>query len=1017
MHTPPIVDRRTSEEFAAKVREILRRELPETWRHMPRQGDAANALIDIFGQMCGTVVSKLNQVPGKNLLAFLDLQGVSARPAQAARAPLTFFLVAKHQGHVKVPARSQVTAQPEKNDQQPVIFETEREFVITSAQLVFAGTKDGEHDAFSNYSSILPGDFNAPAVSIFTASNPIEHLLFIDLGLALPVTALKEVRLNFQLVAPQNPSSIAWFRWEILQDAPEKSNAKAVTPVRDETNGLTGNGAIVFQNLPPVPKVKVADTGGQWLVCRVVLPLGSASGMIPPGSVPALRSLEITADFERKGLVPDGAFLNQLGLDVSKDFFPFGLHPKFGDTFYLANREAFSISGALITLHFTLVNPEQEGPDMRIAPVRAYAVKLKWELGDGKTWIELGTAESAHEVHEESGFSDTTRAFTKPGAVTFRVPRSVTPIAKGGINSVWVRARIIAGDYGVEVRVETPAPSPPPRNITPLGPPCVHSVQIDYALTTSSTRPALLAYNDFRYVRVDAPAEPIPMFQTVTDTATWFYLGFDHQGKFSDRSMSMYVAVANPNREGALVEVSGAKLMLLWEYWNGSAWTRWTVLDDTEGFAHSGIIRFLAPADFTPHAEFGRTLHWARVRFRDKTAYVPQVRRIVLNTTIASQTVTITDEILGTSLGSGDQTFEAARPPILEGQQLEVRELMIPSARELSVIAREEGTDTIRQASGSEGHAGQVWVRWHEVANFNASNKDDRHYTIDRATGKVTFGDGVRGGVPPPLDRNILMRRYQTGGGAIGNRKPGTITQLNTAIPYVDHVTNYEPASGGADAEEYKAMLERAPRLIRHRWRAVTAEDYEDLALLASAEVARARCLPLRDLSKGFGPAAWRPGAVTVIIAPVSFETGSLGDQKSGPMPSLELIERVKNYLDARRPREADLIIVGPEYVLVNIETEVTIAPDAAPNDVELAVSFAITRFLHPITGKRDGSGWEFGEEPNRSELFAVIEDVPGVDHVRELQLTTTEPRRNALRERQFLIWGAEPKVTVTLEI
>ena len=60
-------------------------------------------------------------------------------------------------------------------------------------------------------------------------------------------------------------------------------------------------------------------------------------------------------------------------------------------------------------------------------------------------------------------------------------------------------------------------------------------------------------------------------------------------------------------------------------------------------------------------------------------------------------------------------------------------------------------------------------------------------------------------------------------------------------------------AAGGAAAELLAALLEREPRKLRHRGRAVTLEDYEDLAKLASPDVARAKCVPLYDLETNPG--------------------------------------------------------------------------------------------------------------------------------------------------------------------
>ena len=54
---------------------------------------------------------------------------------------------------------------------------------------------------------------------------------------------------------------------------------------------------------------------------------------------------------------PEGAFSDATGIDLSKDFYPFGQQPQFNDTFYVACPDALARPGAVITLAVTLTNP------------------------------------------------------------------------------------------------------------------------------------------------------------------------------------------------------------------------------------------------------------------------------------------------------------------------------------------------------------------------------------------------------------------------------------------------------------------------------------------------------------------------------------------------------------------------------------------------------------------------------------------------------------------------------------
>jgi predicted phage baseplate assembly protein len=311
----------------------------------------------------------------------------------------------------------------------------------------------------------------------------------------------------------------------------------------------------------------------------------------------------------------------------------------------------------------------------------------------------------------------------------------------------------------------------------------------------------------------------------------------------------------------------------------------------------------------------------------------------------------------------------------------------------------------VRDAAGL---AKEIWVRWHPVPDFYSSGARDRHYVLDRLSGEVRFGDGLNGMIPPAMTGNLRLRRYQTGGGASGNRPAGAITQLKTTVPYIDKVVNFAPATGGANAEDLSTLIARAPRTLRHGDRAVTVDDYEDLARLASPEVARVKCVPLYDLAADPDATRQQLGMVSLIIVPRSTE--------SKPVPSLELLGRVRDYLDRHRSPNADISVVGPDYMRVEVEATLGVSSLEGAREVEVAVSRALARFLHPLTGGVNGEGWDFGRKPHKSDLYALLEETPGVDHVIALRVGEFKERADAATTERFLVHSGAHKISLTLE-
>src|SRR6202034_3711898 len=90
--------------------------------------------------------------------------------------------------------------------------------------------------------------------------------------------------------------------------------------------------------------------------------------------------------------------------------------------------------------------------------------------------------------------------------------------------------------------------------------------------------------------------------------------------------------------------------------------------------------------------------------------------------------------------------------PVLEGETVQVRELMGAQANVEFLVLQEQLTaqgftsaDIRTVADARSGLITEVWVSWINQPNFYFSGPDDRHYVLDRASGRIIFGNGVNG--------------------------------------------------------------------------------------------------------------------------------------------------------------------------------------------------------------------------------------------------------------------------------
>jgi uncharacterized phage protein gp47/JayE len=477
--------------------------------------------------------------------------------------------------------------------------------------------------------------------------------------------------------------------------------------------------------------------------------------------------------------------------------------------------------------------------------------------------------------------------------------------------------------------------------------------------------------------------------------------------------------------------------------------------DGTDGLQKNGQVLFNVPgnwgsgnpADWKNYQpEEGaqpikQPLFWIGLRI-GRVADAPLkvgIAHMHFNAVPATNALTVTEpELLGTSNGRPFQHFDLRHQPLFKQVgsttpfghlQLQVREPRL-------------------------GGGFDDWNDWQRVDDFPEG--PGRYFRLDPVTGRVDFGNhhpstSSRGhGTIPPIGSEIQALTYRyVAGDSRGNLPSNTIEVIRSVRPGLIAVTNPGPATGGSDEEPIEETKRRAPEELRNRNRAVTVEDYEYLAREATTDLRRVRCLPERlfrefdTLPPGvavgdpwtFGGLNRDKGNVNVLIVPDAPLTDNT------PQPSEQLVQEVADYLDARRVVGTTLHVTYPRYLPIDVTVEVTVfqqarQPGGLVPDTKLIrqeLLDKIRRFLHPLHGGPQGSGWEIGQPFLVSGLLEVIQPSPEVGFISEITVSpglpiygpdipTTRPKVSQsdvwveLADYELACCG-EPEVTATFAI
>lgn len=257
----PNLDDRTFQSLVDDAKRMVQQRCPEWTDH--NVSDPGVTLIETFAYMLDQVLWRLNRVPDRTYVKFLELIGLRLEPPNAARAPVTFWLTTERDDTVLVPGGTQVATR--RTDEEPVTFTTMADLPIVPCSLRWAAVEAGGAQVDQTPSLTAGRGF-----SCFSAVPQPGDCFYVGLTNAVPSCAVV-LRLGCEIegvgVDPLDPP-LVWEAWDGATWAECE-----IEPGGDGTGGLNRAGDIVL-HVPPGHRAHsaVLRQAAGWLRCRVVAP-------------------------------------------------------------------------------------------------------------------------------------------------------------------------------------------------------------------------------------------------------------------------------------------------------------------------------------------------------------------------------------------------------------------------------------------------------------------------------------------------------------------------------------------------------------------------------------------------------------------------------------------------------------------------------------------------------------------------------------------------------------------------
>lgn len=259
---------------------------------------------------------------------------------------------------------------------------------------------------------------------------------------------------------------------------------------------------------------------------------------------------------------------------------------------------------------------------------------------------------------------------------------------------------------------------------------------------------------------------------------------------------------------------------------------------------------------------------------------------------------------------------------------------------------------------------GEIWER---VDTLGRSKPQDKHYIVDISVDKVAyivFGDGINGKVPP--GNSELVGNYYTTSGKGGNVGANTIVETDFDFsPYVSkpdiiEITNPTPAVAGIDYEDLRRIQRAVPLSIRTLDRAVTRQDYIDIARLAPG-------VDKATLHYDCGK------TIKLYISP-----------NGGGVATQALRDNTKAFVDSRKMVTTFIEVLPTGESYLQLDIKVYLRPRRDPIQ-------ARKQIVKALVDKYNYEASDVNRKIRTSDIIALVDNLPPVDYL-ELQQMYVQP-------------------------
>ena len=241
------------------------------------------------------------------------------------------------------------------------------------------------------------------------------------------------------------------------------------------------------------------------------------------------------------------------------------------------------------------------------------------------------------------------------------------------------------------------------------------------------------------------------------------------------------------------------------------------------------------------------------------------------------------------------------------------------------------------------------------------------------------------------IQAQAVLAEFADNGNDLSHLEKGleadTISKLIKRIATVKSVSQPYSSFGGKPEESDKAYYRRISERLRHKNRAITLWDYEQIVLQEFPEIHKVKCLNHTFYEKKDDTLTIRflsPGNLVLVVIPDIVNKNVFDIYQ--PRVSQTTLNAVQDHVNQLNSLHVNAKVINPEYREIKVELIVKFYKGFDENYYSKVLEKDITKLLSPWAFDASAS-MDFGHKLHKSVIINYIEKLNYVDYVEEVVL------------------------------